>query len=386
VPGILLAAPLVWHQLRAGNAWGLLADPGLTWAGPQVGADATGRALLAAGIPTSDLVGWVGAIPGAPTWWVPLLAAPIAILALLAPLTQRWAAGIALLVVAALGLATAFAAVGVSVAFAQSLAVPIWPGAGLSLAWLGALGGALAALDIGLAPRLAAVRSLAAAAVIAALLVLAMPSLTAMARGTALLTNGPASTLPAYVDAAGRENPDVGTIIMTPQNEGGVSSRVVWGGSETLNGQATIISTRSTASAADQEVATLTANLVTSAAEDTIGELASDGISFILLAPAVAPESALARAFRLAAETALDQREGLDAVGETAKGTLWRVTQPVEPRAAVSASVHDLARAIALAQLAAVAVALLLAIPTAASRREARRSPRVVGPHWQEGR
>ena len=52
----------------------------------------------------------------------------------------------------------------------------------------------------------------------------------------------------------------------------------------------------------------------------------------------------------------------------------------------MSASVHDLARAIALAQLAAVAIALLLAIPTAASRREARRSPRVVGPHWQEGR
>jgi hypothetical protein len=386
VPGVLLAAPLVWHQLRAGNAWGLLADPGLTWAGPQVGADSAGRALLAAGIPTPDLVGWVGAIPGTPTWWVPLLAAPVALLALLAPLTQRWAAGIALLVVAALGLATAFAAVGVSVAFAQSLAVPLWPGVGLSLAWLGAVGGALAALDIGLAPRLAAVRSLSTVAVIAALLVLAMPSLTAMARGTALLTNGPVSTLPAYVDAAGRENPDVGTIIMTPQNEGGVSSRVVWGGSETLNGQSTMVSTRSTATVADQEVATLTANLVSSAAEDTIGELAADGISFILLAPATAPESDIARTFRLAAETALDQREGLDAVGETAKGTLWRVTQPVESRAAVSASVHDVARAIALAQMVAVAVALLLAIPTAPSRREARRSPRVVGPHWQEGR
>ncbi len=152
------------------------------------------------------------------------------------------------------------------------------------------------------------------------------------------------------------------------------------------NGQSTIISTRSTATVADQEVATLTANLVSSAAEDTIGELAADGISFILLAPATAPESDIARTFRLAAETALDQREGLDAVGETAKGTLWRVTQPVEPRAAVSTSVHDVARAIALAQLVAVAVALLLAIPTAASRREARRSPRVVGPHWQEGR
>ncbi|MET0830254.1 MAG: glycosyltransferase [Microbacterium sp.] len=386
VPGVLLAAPLVWRQLRIGNAWGLLADPGLIWAGPQAGADAAGRALLAAGIPTPDLVGWVGFLPGVPTWWVPLLAAPVALLALMAPLTQRWAAGIALLVVAALGMATAFAAVGISVAFAQSLAVPIWPGTGLSLAWLGALGGALAALDIGLAPRLAAVRTLAAVTVMLALVVLAMPALTAMARGTALLTNGPASTLPAYVSAAGREDPDVGTIVITPQNEGGVSSRVVWGGSETLDGQATIISTRSTETAADAEVATLTANLVTSAADDVVGELAAEGVSFVLLAPAAQPESELARAFRLSAATALDQRDGLDAVGETAKGVLWRVTLPVDPRATVPASVHDLARAIALAQLAAVAVALLLAIPTAASRREARRTPRVVGPHWQEGR
>ncbi len=385
VPGVLLAAPLVWHQLRAGNAWGLLADPGLTWAGAQVGADAAGRALLAAGIPTPDLIGWVGLVPG-PTWWVPLLAAPVALLALMAPLTQRWAAGIALLVIAALGLATAFAAVGVSVAFAQSLSVPLWPGAGLSLAWLGALGGALVALDIGLAPRLAAARSLAAVTVMLALVVLAMPALTSMARGTSLLTNGPASTLPAYVSAAGREDPDVGTIVITPQNEGGASSRVVWGGSETLDGQATIISSRTVATADDEEVATLTANLVTSAADDVVGDLASVGVSFVLLAPATQPESEVARAFRLSAATALDQRDGLDAVGETDKGVLWRVTQEVEPRAGAPASVRDLARTIALVQIIAIAVALLLAIPTAASRREARRSPRVVGPHWQEGR
>jgi GT2 family glycosyltransferase len=385
VPGVLLAAPLVWHQLRAGNAWGLLADPGLTWAGAQVGADAAGRALLAAGIPTPDLIGWVGLVPG-PTWWVPLLAAPVALLALMAPLTQRWAAGIALLVIAALGLATAFAAVGVSVAFAQSLNVPLWPGAGLSLAWLGALGGALVALDIGLAPRLAAARSLAAVTVMLALVVLAMPALTSMARGTSLLTNGPASTLPAYVSAAGREDPDVGTIVITPQNAGGASSRVVWGGSETLDGQATIISSRTVATADDEEVATLTANLVTSAADDVVADLASVGVSFVLLAPVTQPESEVARAFRLSAATALDQRDGLDAVGETDKGVLWRVTQEVEPRAAAPASVRDLARTIALVQIIAVAVALLLAIPTAASRREARRSPRVVGPHWQEGR
>ena len=386
VPTLLFAAPLVWHQLRIGNAWGLLGDPGLPWVGAQVGADAAGRALLAAGIPTPDLVGWVGFAPGLPTWWVPLLAAPVAVLALLAPLTQRWAAGIALLVIAALGIATAFAAVGVSVAFAQSLVVPLWPGAGLSLGWLGALGGALVTLDIGLAPRLAAARTLAAVTVMVAVAVLALPSLTAMARGTALLANGPASTLPAYVSAAGREDPDVGTIILTPQNDGGVSSRIVWGGSETLNGQATIISTRADKTDADEEVAFLTANLVTSAADDVVGQIAAEGVGFVLLAPAGAPESEIARAFRLSASTALDQRDELDAVGETAKGALWRVTQAVESRAGAPASVHDLARLIAFSQLAAVAVALLLAIPTAASRREARRTPRVIGPHWQEGR
>jgi hypothetical protein len=178
----------------------------------------------------------------------------------------------------------------------------------------------------------------------------------------------------------------VGTIVITPQNEGGASSRVVWGGSERLDGQATIISSRTAETADDEAVATLTANLVTSAADDVIGELASAGVSFVLLAPAAQPESEIARAFRLSAGTALDQRDGLDAVGETDKGVLWRVTSDVEPRAATPAPVRDLARAIALVQLIAVAVALLLAIPTAASRREARRSPRVVGPHWQEGR
>ncbi|HWM15964.1 MAG TPA: glycosyltransferase [Microbacterium sp.] len=385
VPGVLLAAPVVWHQLRTGNVWGLLADPGLPWAGVQVGADAAGRALLAAGIPTPDMVGWVGLAAGWPTWWVPLLAAPVAILALMAPLTQRWTAGIALLVIAALGMATAFAAVGISVAFAQAMPVPLWPGSGLSLAWLGALGGALVTLDIGLAPRLAAVRSLVAAVVMLALVVLALPSLTAMARGTSLLTNGPVSTLPAFVHAAGKEDPDVGTIIITPQNAGGVSSRVVWGGSETLDGQATLLTTRSTASAADEEVASLTANLVTSADDDVIDELAAHGVSFVLLAPA-APESEVARMFRLSATTALNQRDELDAVGETAKGELWRVTQPVDPRGDAPASAHNLARAIATGQLVAVAIALLLAIPTTASRREARRTPRVVGTYWQEGR
>jgi hypothetical protein len=273
-----------------------------------------------------------------------------------------------------------------SVSFSQSISVPLWPGTGLSLAWLGALGGALVALDAGLAPRLRIVRVIAATVVCAAIAVLAVPALTAMARGVAGLTNGPASTLPAYVAAAGRDDPDVGTIVLTPQNAAGLSARIVWGGSETLDGQATIVSTRTSPTAQDRELAELAADLVTTSAEDAVAQLGDWGVSFVLLAPAPAPESDTARTLRLSASTALDQRGTLDAVGDTAKGTLWRVTIDVAPRAAESADVVALARLISGVQLGLLAIAVLLAAPTAASRREARRTPRVVGPYWQEGR
>ena len=349
----------------------------------------TGRALLAAGIPTPDLVGWVGSIPGAPTWWVPLLAAPVAILALLAPLTQRWAAGIALLVVAALGLATAFAAVGVSVAFAQSLAVPLWPGAGLSLAWLGALGGALAALDIGLAPRLAAVRSLAAVAVIArAGSCSRCPSLTAMARGTALLTNGPASTLPAYVERGGTREPRCRHDHHDAAERG---RRLVAGGLGRQRDAERPGDDHLDAIHRDappiEEVATLTANLVTSAADDVIGELAADGISFVLLAPAAAarvrrrprlPARRRDRA-RSARGSRCGRRDGQghavarDAARRAEGGGVRHPSTTSPGRSRSPSSPRSRSRC-------------CWPFPTAASRREARRSPRVVGPHWQEGR
>ncbi|MFG6445060.1 glycosyltransferase [Microbacterium sp. P07] len=379
VPSIVAFAPLVWHQVRAGRPWALLADPGVPFAGDAVSPDAVGRLLLATGSPVSDPGGWSAFLPGAPVWWVALLAAPLAVLALLSVLTPRWVSGGGLLVIAGSGLATAFAVVGVSVSFADASAVPIWPGAALSLAWLGAIGAAMLTLDAGVVPRMRLVRPLAAVVVLGALAVTSVPALTLSVRGQSALTNGPSSTLPAYVAAEGRDDARLGTLVLDPTGSG-LRVKVVWGGSETLGGQSTIVATRDEADASDQEVADLAAGLVTTSAVDAVSQLASHGIGFVLLAPGDASAADTAASLQLSASTSLDQLRGLDAVGETARGTLWRVTEPSQPRAEPSTATSDTARIIAAGQIAALVIALLLAVPTTASRGIARRSPRIVGP------
>lgn len=383
VPAAVFFAPVVWRQVRAGNPWGLLADPGLPFAGAVVGADPAGRALLTAGYPLADAGGWSALIGGAAVW-IPLLSAPIAVAALLSLLTPRWVTGTALLIVTATGLATAFAVVGVSVAHSGLDPVAVWPGSALSLAWLGATGAAVVALDAGLVPRLRIVRPIGASLILVALAVAAVPALTALPRGTSALENGPASTLPAYVAAQGRGDPRLGTLVLDPRPQG-VIAEVVWGGSETLGGQSTVTATRSHPDVSDDDLAALVVDLATPSAEDVVSSLAERGIGFVLLTGADESE-ATGQTVRLAAATSLDQRDALDAVGETARGSLWRVVDGAQARPEADAETRRIAGLIAAAQIAVILVSLLLAVPTGASRRLARRSPRTVGPVLPEMR
>ncbi|KAA9152276.1 glycosyltransferase [Microbacterium lushaniae] len=380
VPTAVFFAPLVWAHARAGSLLAILADPGPPTGG-AVAADAGGRLLLAAGFPTADPAGWSAFLAGAPVWWVPLLVAPLGLLALASLFTPRWPAAAAMVALALLGLATAFGAVGIAVSFAGSSAVPLWPGAGLSLAWAGALGAAIVTLDTGLVPRVRMLRPAVALILAGGVAAAALPALTAPARDAAALTNGPASTLPAYVAAEGRGDVRTGTIVLDPRGDGMVV-QVVWGGSETLGGQSTLQATRTAPTEADRELAALSADLVTSTGPAAVEALAERGIGFVMLA-APADDVEAVRALRLAASTALDQRDGLDAAS---RGVLWRVTGDVEPRPDASAAVHDTARLLAVLQIAVVVIGLLLAVPTAASRRIARRTPRIVGPAPREAR
>ncbi|MDF2491510.1 MAG: hypothetical protein K0Q58_88 [Microbacterium sp.] len=205
-----------------------------------------------------------------------------------------------------------------------------------------------------------------------------------MMRGASPLQNGPTSTLPAYVAAQGRDDLSVGTILITPQNSGAVAARVVWGGTDTLGGHSTVTATRTATTEKDEEVAALTADLVGSSSEDVVSRVAAHGIRFIVVAPASDSETDAARALRLSAETALDQRDDLDVVGETPKGSLWRVSTEVADRPDAPSDVQRLSALVALVQLVVFAAALLLSLPTAASRRQARRMPRTVGPRARE--
>lgn len=375
LPAAVLFAPLVFWQLAHGTPLALLGDPGAIWVGPQAAADAAGRLALATGFPTTDFAGWTALVPDAIGAWAPLLCAPIALLALAAAVAPRWRAGITLLVVALAGLATAFLAVGITVSFTQGAPVAIWPGAGLSLAWIGLVGAALVTLDTGLTlPR---IRFLATAVAVTALVICAVPALTAFHGGRSVLTNGPVSTLPAYVAAQAAGDRQIATLVLTPQNDGGLAVDVVWGTSETLGSQSTMMTTAVEPQGTD--ITTLAVDLLSARDFDAPEELAAQGISYVLLAQLAEGEEDKARALRTTAVASIDQRAGFVHAGTTDRGVLWRLEAAVDEPAPLTAAEQGNARLVVGLQLLVVLAALLLSIPTRASRRAARAQSRIVG-------
>lgn len=373
IPSAVLFAPLVYAQVRRGAAVALLADPGAVVAGTQTAADQAGRSVLASGFPTADLAGWTS-IAGPAGAWAPLLIVPLAVLALIAAISPRWGAGAVLLTVVLVGAGTAFATVGIVVSFTQGVPAAIWPGAGLSLAWIGLTGGALVALDTALTlPRVRTAAALVAGVGVA---MCAVPALTAVPTGRAELTNGPAQTLPAFVAAQAGAGTDLGTLVLTPTGDDSLAIKAVWGASETLGSQTTLLSTAT--EARDPEFATLAVDLLSNRDFDAAGQIAAEGITFVLLNEG-ASGSARGQELQRAAVEAIDQRTGFAKAGETARGVLWRIEADVTERAGLNAGQQASSRMITVLQAVIVLAALLLSIPTRASRRAARAQSRIVG-------
>ncbi|UYO98186.1 glycosyltransferase [Microbacterium sp. M28] len=378
IPTVVMFLPLALWRLGEGDLMAIVADPGLVWQSPQATADAAGRLLLASGFPTGDLAGWAQLLDPTIAAWTPLLLVPLVLLALASAFAPRWRAGFVLLAVAAVGVATAMLVVGIAISFSQGEAVPIWPGAALSLAWVGVVGAAAVALDTLIAlPRL---RTIAAVVAGLALGVCAVPALTAVHTGRSVLMEGTGSTLPALIAANARGDRDLGTLVITPLGENSAATRVVWGASDTLGAQTTMLSTATEVQGTD--VSALAVDLISLRDFDAAGELADLGIDYVLLDELPPASDDGAEGFRLDAVIALDQRAGFVRGGDvTGIGVLWRLEAPEADDAARSAGEDDqgVARWLMTLQLLVVLAALLLAVPTRASRRAARAISRVVG-------
>lgn len=375
VPAVVLFAPLLIWQVSHGSLIAVLADPGLIWASPQAAADAAGRLALASGFPSRDLAGWTAVVGPALAPWAAVLLAPLAVLALVSTVAPRWRAGITLLVVAVSGFATAFLAVGVTVSFAQGAGVAIWPGAGLSLAWIGLTGAALVTLDTALTlPRARLVGAAVAALAVAAC---AVPALSAFHLGRSVLTEGPESSLPAYIAAQAVDDRPIGTLVLTPQNDGGLAAEVAWGASETLSAQTTVLSSATEIRGTD--ITTLAVDLLSARDFDGAAELGELGVGYVLLAELPDDESDRARTLHTAAVTSLDQRAGFVQAGTTDRGVLYRLEEDPAERAQLTAGQEATARLVVTLQVIFVLAALLLSMPTRASRRASRARSRIVG-------
>ncbi|MDJ0351045.1 glycosyltransferase family 2 protein [Cryobacterium sp. PH29-G1] len=370
LPALALALPLLADRGLRGSWLDLVADPGL----PVPSAHAPTLQLLL-GLPGSD--GWadvlarfgVGGLD--PQLFVPILLAPLALLAVLALLLPgaRLAGGAWL--VALLGLGTALAANQLVLAAIGAEPVRVWSGAGLSLYWLGLVG----ALVIGLRSlrRFASMPGVVAAL---ALAVVVLPLVASLHLGTAAVREGTGQTQPAFVAAEARIDSRVGTLKLTPQADGGLLASIERGVGATLNQQSTLASTAQTLSANEKALAELTGNLASRSGLDTSTDLAEFGIRFIVLQPA--GDSVESGDTALRTETALDGNAALAPVGDTEFGRLWQFgatdASASTPVPANAGGVFGLVTL--LIAIAVVGSAVLLSLPIGAGREAVRQANR----------
>ncbi|MET0480128.1 MAG: glycosyltransferase family 2 protein [Mycetocola sp.] len=379
IPSAALFAPLLWQQGIVAQNWvRLLADPGV----PVPTASATGWELvqgLPAGNPAWDSMTDALGLSGIPAYLlVPVLLAPLAVMALLALFLPGSGRAAVLVGTALLGLVTAAAASHLFLTVTGSAVVSIWPGSALSLYWLGLVGAATVGFD-------SLRRSAALPALVIGILalVVAVPMGASLVTGGGQITASNGRTLPAYVAAAASADPSLRTMILTPQPDGGVSARVVNGVGDTLDNQSTVVTTDTSLTENDTKVATLAGNLVSQGGLDLSALLAEYRVQFVLLDSPLStvgePASSPAQEMANRAAASLNANAAFAHVGPTDRGTLWRFEGEAVPPAAVGGDVPLVSTLVLLTLGLVFGFTLLLAIPTAASRRAAEARPRTIG-------
>lgn len=376
IPALVLFGPLIVQQVLAGNPLGLLADPGV----PVAGGAASGWQLALAD-PAGSLHGWTSVVaelsasgtllpgvvlPGATAAGVvAVLFAPLGLLALLALFLPGARRAIPALAFALLGYLTAVGAAHVHVGAVGSSAVTVWPGAGLSLYWLGLVAAALIALGaLGrVATPIAVLAGLTATA-------LAIPLLGSMLIGTAAVHPATDRILPALVTAEARTHPGAGTLVLGSLGKEGISVHLERGLGASLDDQSTLVSTRRHPTEFDTVLATLAGNLATRSGYDAAADLTSHDILFVLVTPGSDDDET----YRATVD-ALDSNEILTPIGTTANGLLWRYNGETDVAGPPPGNTGTPLGAGFLVALGVVfGVTLLLAIPIGGRRKPHRRA------------
>jgi GT2 family glycosyltransferase len=371
IPAVALFAPLILDQIARGTPLAIFAEPGVA-----LRATAPGVHELVVASPVPGLNGWdaflssLGLPAAAAPVVVVVLLAPLGILALLSPLIPGAIRGIPAMILGLLGFVTAVVCLHVQVTVVGSTASPIWPGAALSLYWLGLVGAFTVSLD-GMR-RVAALPALVVGAFVVAL---AVPFLATSANGATEVTVSNGRLLPAFASAEAASAPDIGTLELSAQPDGGVAVTVHRGLGTTLDEQSTLASTDTSVTEADAQLATLAGNLASRSGFDVAPELDRLQIGFILVPHAT--DGAPATSQRIV--DALDGNRILTPIGNTSTGALWHYDGLGEGAAPTGPGPLGTTTGVIVlvAQGLVFLFAVLLAVPT--TRRRRVRSASVTG-------
>jgi hypothetical protein len=280
----------------------------------------------------------------------------MALLAIFLPGSRR---AIPAMILALLGLVTAVASTRLDLASDGAHLVSPWPGAGLSLYWIGLVGAAVVALD-----ALGSARTVVGIAVLLTATAAAGPLIAAPALGHSVVAKSDGRLLPALATAEALAHPGIGTLVLDPQQDGSVAAVIDRGLGTTLDETSTLWSTRRSVDDSANALAVLAGNLSSRSGFDPSHDLATFRVEFVLLPTADGAASAV----RQRVAEGLDATSALTPVGDTEVGRLWRVASDTTPPAAVQ-PITRAATGILIVQALVIALALLLAIPTGRRRR-----------------
>lgn len=389
LPTAVLFLPLIAAQMVHGRLIGVLADPGpIAAAAPSahllgLPAQLSTVLQLAAGWPSWSMDAWqtltgpLGLRGDTAALLVWALGIPLFLLALVGLFWPKRSVPIRIGVAGVGGLLIAVLATRLQVVSDGMTPIPAWPGAGLSLAWLGVLEAAICGLD-----RLAAAGALPArrhrntisqvraggAALVgltafAAMLVAIAPLLFGVLVGTASVRGGSEATVPALVAAEAATTPQLGMLTLQPQPDGGFRKRLIRGEGQTLETFSTLQSTSGFGETPG--LARLAAGLVQPTGDDVTASLNAYRIGYVLLQPGAAGSGDAGAQAR----GSLGANPLLAEISTTSAGTLYRFADlttagPLSVLSGPSNTGTPLGLAVLVAQGIVLGLALLLALPT----------------------